>query len=122
MSSSLTNQGLSQAGPYIKWFEETLGAEGLHRMLAGWEDKSAYALCTFGYCASADDDAEVLLFQGRADGKIVSPRGPRDFGWDPCFQPDDYELTFAELPKEEKNKISHRSRALAKLREHFTKN
>ena len=85
-------------------------------MLAGWEDKSAYALCTFGYCASADDDAEVLLFQGRVDGKIVSPRGPRDFGWDPCFQPVDHELTFAELSKEEKNKISHRSRALAKLR------
>ncbi|XP_026277910.1 inosine triphosphate pyrophosphatase isoform X4 [Frankliniella occidentalis] len=107
-------------GPYIKWFQDTLGAEGLHRMLTGWEDKSAYALCTFGFCASSDDDCEVLLFRGRTDGIIVSPRGPGDFGWDPCFQPSGYELTFAEMPKDEKNKISHRSRALAKLREHFT--
>ncbi|XP_034231648.1 inosine triphosphate pyrophosphatase-like isoform X2 [Thrips palmi] len=106
-------------GPYIKWFQDSLGPEGLHRMLAGWEDKSAYALCTFGFCPSPDDDAVVLLFQGRADGTIVSPRGPRDFGWDPCFQPENYSLTFAEMPKEEKNKISHRSQALAKMREHF---
>lgn len=90
-------------------------------MLSGWEDKSAYALCTFGFCPNPDEDADVLLFQGRADGTIVSPRGPQDFGWDPCFQPDNYSLTFAEMPKEEKNKISHRSLALAKMREHFCK-
>ncbi|XP_016122563.1 inosine triphosphate pyrophosphatase-like [Sinocyclocheilus grahami] len=57
------------------------------------------------------------FFQGR----IVEPRGPRDFGWDPCFQPDGYENTYAELPKEVKNSISHRYRALAALSEHFSK-
>ena len=34
------------------------------------------------------------------------------FGWDPVFEPDGYDMTFAELPLEEKNKISHRANAL----------
>lgn len=37
-------------GPYIKWFLKDVGTEGLNRMLEGFSDKSAYALCTFGYC------------------------------------------------------------------------
>jgi len=105
-------------GPYIKWFLEKLGPEGLHKMLDGWEDKSAEAVCTFAYC-SGEVDADVLLFQGRTQGTIVNPRGPRDFGWDPCFQPLNYDKTYAELPKEEKNKISHRSKALKKLKDYF---
>uniref|UniRef100_A0A803MU83 Inosine triphosphate pyrophosphatase n=1 Tax=Chenopodium quinoa TaxID=63459 RepID=A0A803MU83_CHEQI len=52
-------------------------------------------------------------------GKIVQARGPNDFGWDPVFQPDGYEQTYAEMPKEEKNKISHRYRALALVKSHF---
>ncbi len=46
-------------------------------------------------------------------------RGPNNFGWDPIFQPDGYTTTFAEMDKEEKNKISHRSRALAALKAWF---
>ena len=56
---------------------------------------------------------------GRTNGTIVSPRGSRDFGWDPIFQPEGKEVTYAELPKEVKNEISHRSKALQKLKEHF---
>uniref|UniRef100_A0A0K8TSK0 Inosine triphosphate pyrophosphatase n=1 Tax=Tabanus bromius TaxID=304241 RepID=A0A0K8TSK0_TABBR len=104
-------------GPYIKWFLEKLGPEGLHQMLEGWEDKSAQAVCTLAYSAGVNE--EVILFQGRTDGDIVSPRGPRDFGWDPCFQPKGYQQTYAEMPKSEKNKISHRYRAIAKMIEHF---
>ena len=43
-------------------------------------------------------------------------RGPTDFGWDPIFQPDGYDETYAEMPKSEKNKISHRKRSLDELR------
>lgn len=108
-------------GPYIKWFLEKLGPEGLHETLKGRGDYLAEAVCTFAYC-SGEDDADVLLFQGRTRGTIVSPRGPRDFGWDPCFQPLDHDKTYAELPKEEKNKISHRSKALEKLKHYFINN
>ncbi|XP_078053573.1 inosine triphosphate pyrophosphatase [Augochlora pura] len=107
-------------GPYIKWFLEKIGPEGLHQMLHGWEDKTAEAVCTFAYCAGEPDDS-VQLFQGRTQGTIVSPRGTRDFGWDCCFQPLDSDKTYAELPKEVKNEISHRSKALQKLKDHFLK-
>ncbi|XP_010532808.1 PREDICTED: inosine triphosphate pyrophosphatase [Tarenaya hassleriana] len=104
-------------GPYIKWFLQKLGHEGLNNLLMAYEDKSAYALCVFSF--SLGPGAEPLTFSGKTPGKIVPARGPTDFGWDPIFQPDGYDQTYAEMPKEEKNKISHRYRALASLKSHF---
>ena len=53
------------------------------------------------------------IFKGKVSGKIISEnRGTAGFGYDPIFQPDAYELTFAEMPLELKNKISHRAMAL----------
>lgn len=102
-------------GPYIKWFLQKLGHDGLNLMLAGYEDKSAYAQCIFALCAGPG--CEVRIFDGRTEGRIVPARGPTDFGWDPVFEPDEGEgLTYAEMPKEEKNAISHRGRALTSLR------
>ncbi|XP_063977041.1 inosine triphosphate pyrophosphatase [Diachasmimorpha longicaudata] len=112
-------QGLP--GPYIKWFLDKLGPEGLHNMLAAWEDKSAEAICTFAYSSGNPED-EVILFQGKTTGTIVPPRGPRSFGWDPIFQPDGYTKTYAELPKSVKNEISHRSKALEQLKNYFMQN
>lgn len=89
-------------------------------MLAGFEDKTAYALCIFGYC-SGEPDAPVELFPGRCNGTIVSPRGSTDFGWDPCFQPEGYTETYAEMLKETKNQISHRANALELLRQFLQK-
>ncbi|XP_063796061.1 inosine triphosphate pyrophosphatase isoform X2 [Pseudophryne corroboree] len=51
-------------GPYIKWFLDKIKPEGLYQMLAGFEDKSAYALCTFAYSTGHPDDP-VLLFRGK---------------------------------------------------------
>ena len=94
---------------------------GLHKMLAGFDDKRATAVCTFAYCAGGEKD-DVILFRGETPGTIVEPRGPRDFGWDPCFEPEGFDKTYAELDKDVKNGISHRFRALEKLREHFESN
>ncbi|KAJ7411854.1 Inosine triphosphate pyrophosphatase [Willisornis vidua] len=105
-------------GPYIKWFLEKLKPEGLYKLLAGFEDKSAYALCTFAF-SSGNPEEPVRLFKGQTHGLIVEPRGPRDFGWDPCFQPDGYSQTYAELPKAVKNSISHRYKALSELSAFF---
>lgn len=107
-------------GPYIKWFLTNVGPEGLYKMLSAYEDKSAQAICTFAY-HTGDSSDEVLLFQGVTEGDIVVPRGPRDFGWDPCFQPKGYDRTYAELPKSEKNQISHRYKALKQLQEYLMK-
>ena len=84
----------------------------------GFDDKSASAVCTFALRTTTTE--KVQLFQGVCPGEIVAPRGDTNFGWDPCFQPDhESKQTFAEMDKEIKNQISHRSRALAKLIAHF---
>ena len=93
---------------------------GLYKLLHGYEDKSAYAICTFAYSSGKEGD-DIKLFKGITNGQIVEPRGPRDFGWDPCFQPDGFDKTYAELPKDIKNTISHRYKALDSMREHFLK-
>ncbi|XP_064487054.1 inosine triphosphate pyrophosphatase-like [Ornithodoros turicata] len=104
-------------GVHVKWFEHKIGCEGLHKLLAGFEDKSAYALCTLGYRESMQ--SKVKLFCGRTEGTIVAPRGTQNFGWDSCFQPDGYDKTYAEMSPEQKNTISHRYRALEALKQYL---
>lgn len=58
-----------------KWFLEALGHDGLNNMLAGFEDKSAQAVCTFAY--SEGPGHEPIIFQGRTDVcKILSSQLP----------------------------------------------
>jgi inosine triphosphate pyrophosphatase len=106
-------------GPYIKWFLDKTGHVGLNNLLAAYEDKSAYAQCIFAYAADADATTEPLVFVGQTPGTIVPARGPNAFGWDPVFQPAGYDVTYAEMEKATKNSISHRFRALEKLRSHL---
>jgi XTP/dITP diphosphohydrolase len=57
------------------------------------------------------------IFEGVVEGNIVDPpRGGGGFGYDPVFQPKEFQQTFAEMPPELKNKISHRAQAIAALR------
>ncbi|EGW32218.1 putative inosine triphosphate pyrophosphatase [Spathaspora passalidarum NRRL Y-27907] len=102
-------------GPYIKWFLQSIGLQGLVNMLQGFEDKSANAICTFGYCSGPG--GEVKLFQGVTEGRIVPSRGPTNFGWDSVFEPKGFDQTYAEMDKSVKNTISHRYRALDKVRD-----
>ncbi|MBL7473160.1 non-canonical purine NTP diphosphatase [Robertkochia sediminum] len=65
-------------------------------------------------------DREKILFLGIAEGAITTkPQGDNGFGYDPVFQPEGYQETFAELPLSEKNKISHRAKAMKALIEYF---
>jgi len=50
----------------------------------------------------------------------VPARGPTDFGWDPVFEPDGFDVTYAEMDKETKNSISHRFRALEAFRAYMS--
>ena len=52
-------------------------------------------------------------------GTIVPARGRKHFGWDPIFQPEGFDQTYAELDPAVKNSISHRARALQALKEHL---
>ena len=70
----------------------------------------------------------VRLFVGRVDGTLVAPRGPRTFGWDPAFVPTlppgtktETVMTFAEMPADLKNTLSHRSNALRLLRDYLSR-
>lgn len=102
-------------GPYVKWFLKSVGPGGLHTLLAGFPDKTAHALCIFAYASGPG--ATPIIFEGSTKGIIVPPRGPTDFGWDPVFQPDEGGgLTYAEMQKSAKNAISHRYRALDRVR------
>ena len=101
-------------GPYIKWFEEKIGLDGLNNLLMAYEDKSAVAKCIFAY--KEESGSPIHIFTGISNGSIVSPRGPLKFGWDPIFQPDGYTETFAEMDSETKNAISHRYKALQLLK------
>ena len=61
-------------------------------------------------------DGSVHYFEGIIEGEIIAVRkGIKGFGYDPVFLPYGYNLTFAEMTLEEKNKISHRARAANKL-------
>ena len=69
-------------------------------------------------CHAEERELRTELFEGVCDGRIgFAPRGQGGFGYDPLFIPEGHEQSFAELGEDAKNKISHRARALARLRE-----
>ena len=66
---------------------------------------------------------EIHKFEGIVEGEIIQERrGGEGFGYDPIFQPDGYDKTFAELGMDIKNHISHRARATQKLAEFLLNN
>jgi len=73
-------------------------------------------ICVINFKSETDDQ----LFVGEVEGEIVDfPRGTNGFGYDPLFKPDGFNVTYAELPSEIKNKISHRYKALLKFRDYL---
>lgn len=87
----------------------------LHNM-EGKEDRRA----RFRTAIILIEGGEEHLFEGRVEGEITcEPAGCGGFGYDPVFRPEGYEQTFAEMSADEKNAISHRARAVAKLVEYL---
>jgi XTP/dITP diphosphohydrolase len=66
------------------------------------------------------NEVEAQLFDGTCEGRMqLSPSGKGGFGYDPLFVPDGFAETFAELGDDVKNNLSHRAKALSKLKEFF---
>ncbi|WP_018617699.1 RdgB/HAM1 family non-canonical purine NTP pyrophosphatase [Spirosoma luteum] len=91
--------------------------EKLLEKLAGNSNRKAQFVTVFTLVLHGRDAVPVThQFEGRIAGQILTePRGSGGFGYDPVFQPDGHNRTFAEMSEEEKNGMSHRSRALAKM-------
>lgn len=84
----------------------------LLKELDGEKNRSAQFRTVIAYINSDKNH----LFEGVCKGEILAEeKGSKGFGYDPIFQPEGYEKTFAELDAEEKNKISHRGKALEKF-------
>jgi XTP/dITP diphosphohydrolase len=81
------------------------------------DNRAAYFICVVVYY----DGQNLISAEGKVHGTIIDqPRGDNGFGYDPLFLYHEKNKTFAELSSEEKNKVSHRSRALKQLKEKLT--
>lgn len=96
-------------------FIEAIGPDGLHKMLAGYEDKSAEAVCIYGLM---EEDTKIVFCKGSVSGKITTPRGS-SWGWDPVFEEQRSGKTFAEMDGEMKFRFSHRSTAITVLKKYL---
>jgi len=105
-------------GPYSRYVYQTIGKEGILKLLEDCENRKARFKSVVAFCSP---EFGVKCFQGVVEGKISwGIRGESGFGFDPIFEPDEFSgRTFGELSIDEKNKISHRSRALRSFAEWY---
>ena len=94
----------------------------MNKLLKEMEEKNDRK-AQFRTIISLIEKGEERQFEGIVKGQITTEkRGESGFGYDPIFQPDGYETTFAELGSDIKNRISHRARAVAALCDYLRKN
>ena len=104
------------------WAETPNGRDFVMAMTRSWNELEAASASeprTARFCSTlvlAWPDGHDEVFAGVMAGQIVWPmRGDQGHGYDPIFQPEGYDVTFGEMNRWEKNKISHRADAFAKL-------
>lgn len=76
----------------------------------------------FRTCITLILNGEIHSFEGNVKGEILKTKqGEKGFGYDPIFKPEGFAISFAEMSREEKNRISHRGRAVKHLVEYLSK-
>ena len=101
-------------GPYAAYVQDTLGNNGILRLMEGAAGRRAYFATSIAYI----DESGIETFKGRVDGEITgAPRGTDGFGYDPIFSVQG--RTLAEMDMNEKNTLSHRARALTAFRDWY---
>jgi XTP/dITP diphosphohydrolase len=104
-------------GVWSAYAQKTIGNQGILRLMDGVEDRGAEFRC----CIGCDIAGQRIIVTGICRGVIIdSERGEGGFGFDPIFSPDG-DRTFAEIPIEEKNSMSHRGNAVSMLIEEMKK-
>lgn len=94
-----------------------LAMDKIDQELAGSDNRQAYF--TVSLCL-AWPDGHCEFAEGRVNGTLrLAPAGTNGMGYDPWFQAEGYTITFAEMDKAEKSKLSHRGRALSALLENY---
>lgn len=107
-------QGLP--GPFVKFFEQTLGRGALHK-IAG--DSRVRIICAMGYYDGHDERIVDGIMEGRLVAPDLDPQS-EGFGFDFEIIPDGYDKTVSQLGMEVKNTISHRASAAAALAKFLT--
>jgi XTP/dITP diphosphohydrolase len=98
-------------GVYSSYVFKTVGCDGILRLMEGVEGRSARFECCIGFMVPG---GEPHISKGVAKGSISQAKeGTGGFGYDPIFVPEGYSKTYAQLEVVEKNRISHRGRAMA---------
>lgn len=103
-------------GPFIKFFMEELGAEGIAQLLNAFDDRSAKGRI----CYALYDGREIRYFEGEMSGSIANaPRGTGGFGFDSVFINDGYTQTRGEMSEADYAATSYRKQALDKLKQYL---
>jgi XTP/dITP diphosphohydrolase len=100
-------------GTYSSYVQETLGNQGILKLMSNVEDRYAEFRSVIGYCTPK---TEPKIFLGAVKGHIAHiEKGKHGFAYDPLFYPEGYDKTFGELKRKEKNEFSHRRKSLEKF-------
>ena len=92
------------------------------KLLKEMQDKDNRAAAFVCVISVAVPSGVALTYEGRCDGVIAqTPSGNQGFGYDPVFYYPPLIKTFAQLTMEEKNRVSHRGKAMAEMKEEFDK-
>jgi XTP/dITP diphosphohydrolase len=100
-------------GVYSSYVFKTVGCDGILSLMKGVRDRRSRFECCIGFMRPG---GEPFIAKGVAPGSISSEKvGTGGFGYDPIFVPEGCDRTYAQIEVGEKNKISHRGRAIASL-------
>lgn len=100
-------------GVYSSYVFKTVGCDGILSLMKGVEDRGARFECCIGFMRP---DEEPFIAKGVAPGSISTKQvGTGGFGYDPIFVPEGHKRTYAQFEVDEKNRISHRGRAIELL-------
>lgn len=102
-------------GPFVKFFLNTLGTEGTVALIKGKDTTTKVTDAVAIY-----DGKVIKIFKGSAIGTLsLKNRGTGGFGFDKVFIPKGFKQTFAEMDSSLKNNISHRAKALHKVKNYL---